>query len=241
MLQHEFLDNLERSARATKAAITKKGPRDLAPYVVAHRGEHPVGVVTIPKHDPALILQVAGFCANAFDADNIGIVFETYQSAHGPDESMWNINPMTGRMWVQGEMDEAVKHHDAIGKGWINEAVSLAVINRAGDYGMTVLPFKYVGNKYLHWLDEQGWSTKDDKVADATTGYFPETMRRFMTKPSLDHTMPAHLAHLDRDQRDLGAAQYLSAHGCAVHMYALATDEKRMRTMGQDGTTWVAQ
>jgi hypothetical protein len=238
MRHHEFLDNLERSARGTKTQITKKGPQDLLPYIVAHRGEHPVALVTVRRHDRHEILRTAGFLAAALDADNIGVVYECYEPARGPEPGA-GINPMTNRVWEQGEMNDAVKNHDAIGKGWIHEAINLSVVNRAGDFAMRVVPFKYVANRHLYWLDEQSWSTIDHPDGE-NTGYFPETMINFMLKPSMDQV--ARFVNLDRDERDLAAVQFLVQNtGATVKMFSLADDHKRQRTIGDAGGTWVAQ
>jgi hypothetical protein len=232
MLDHQFLDNLERSALATKEDVAKDGPRDIAPYAVIHRGEHPIAVVTMPLHERDTILLTASFCASAFAADSIGIVFETYQGVHDPlDPHRCEINPLTGKTWGPGEMDDAAKNHEGIAKGWLNECVSMAVADRAGDFAMTARPFSYTEGR-LVWLESENWSTTDGNTV--STGIMPRAMRHFMTH----QTEAPKNCQLSRDELDLASAAWLTSKGNAVHLYALVTDEHRQDLLKRAGGTW---
>ncbi len=145
--------------------------------------------------------------------------------------------PLTGQTWGAGEMDYAVRHHQALAKGWVQEAMTMACVNRAGDFGMTQRPFRYVG-KHLVWVDgESSWSTADeDKRTAVNKGIMPEAMIEFMTGRSTGQIFPVK----DRDERDASAAEFLTSKGNVVLMYALASDHRRQRTIGTDGDTWIA-
>lgn len=221
MLQREFLDNLERSARATKENITRKRPADISTYIVVHRGDDPVALITLARADRDAMLTTAKLCAGGFEADSLGLVFETYETRPNADGSI--TNPLTGQFWQQDEMNDAVRHHDALGKGWISEAVSLCAVNRAGDLGMRNLLYRYVGGKHLSWQESQDWTDTVKK------GIVPDALTEAMLSPT-----PGQLFDLPDtlDERDKHVAKVLLSKGHAVLMYANATDTERRRTFG---------
>lgn len=224
---------MERSARGTKEKMTKKGPRDLQPFIVVHRGDDPVALVTLRKHERDEMLNMVSVCAGMFRADAVGLAFETWEP--GKNLENWNINPLTGREWAMGEMDDVVKNHDALSKGWIVENVSVMCANRAGDLAMRQMPFKYVGGKHLHWLDGEGWSSTDyDPEIVAHRGVMPEAMVEIMRKPDLDQVIEQVLPglQLDRDERDYGAAKFIGSLGHAVLIYSDADDRQRRSLFG---------
>lgn len=232
MLQTEFLDALTDAAIGTKEKITQKGRKDLSPFVMASRGDEPVALVTVRVHDPDVILQVAGAVAGGFDADRIGIVFESYQEAAPDHPDLVGINPQTGNPWREGEMAALAENYDGIGAPLATECVSIVCGNRAGDVAFTNLPFRYVHGRHLHWIQGRGqWSTTDP--GREVGGRFPSALRRMMIGPSASQALPNLPG--DRTDRDLVTAQFLLSEGHAPLLYAESTDLRRIAKLQRFG------
>lgn len=200
----ESLDLLAHSATATKEYACRRRARTIAPFVVATRGDDPLALVTIKRHDPQVILRAAGVCANGYDADLIGLVFETWHAFVGG-------NPITGQPWKSGEMQLVAEQHDGIGQGIVSEAVCCMAANRAGDVGVRYLPFRMVGDRHVSWSDQT-----DDKES---VGPFIDFLSNLMLRPSASQYLP-NTFPLDRDERDLATSEYLYAQGHAPILYA---------------------
>lgn len=228
----EFLSHLEMNAKRTKEHRTKKRPTDIAPYIVVWRADEDIAVITIKNHRPSTIMQVAEIVATGLDADMLGLVFETYQARHTPDAGK-AINPMTGQEWLPGEMQESVEKYDALAKGWIVEAVGAAVVNRAGDAAMMNLPFRYVGGKYLSWIEDETTS-KSSQDDSHVSGGFIDNLKAIMLNPSAAQVLPDHILGLDRDERDLAVVAYLAKFGHMPMMWT-AEDSNLARRMQEHG------
>jgi hypothetical protein len=222
VLQTDFLDNLRHVAMQTKEHVCRNRPKDLQPFIVANRGHEPVALVTVHEHVRDTILGVAEVVAAGFDADSIGLIFETYQERFHPEHpERQGINPVTGLRWEQDEMAEVAAKHNGIEKGWVTENVSVVCADRAGSVGMLQLPFRYSG-KHLVWMegrDSGRWSTGDGDV-EQLRGNIPNALREMMLQPSAAQVL-SHLS-LNRAERDATTAHYLTVRGNAVIVYDLS-------------------
>ncbi len=229
MLQSEFMHSLVKTGQKTKAWSLKRGEPSIAPFIVIERGGEPISQVVVRQHQRDMILGVVSFCAAGFDADRMGVLFETYGSTH-------RRNPLTGRDWDAGDMDELASKHDGITKGWVHEALTILAVNRAGDVGMLQLPFRIVGIKqHLSWAhdgDPSKWETLGE--ADAVTGMMPRALRDCMLAPSGSQLVSPDFP-LDRDERDIATAQALTRRGHGVMLLTASDDMQRQLKLTQIG------
>ena len=201
------------AAIRTKEHVCRRSPHDISAAVDIWRGNELVAVALPDQHERSAILDLFAYAAAGFDADAMAIVMESYVACvdlqdldrDSPEAEAAvlraNTNPMTGALWALGEMADAVKHHDAIEKGWIEEAIVVSCANRAGDITLKLLPFRYAG-KHLVWKAER--HLPDNGTAE---GYFADRMTKAMNAPSLSVAFNLPQGELSREERDIEVAK----------------------------------
>jgi hypothetical protein len=226
----DYLQHSLASARRTKEWTCRKHPADIHPYVGIYRADEQVAVVTLQHHQRDEILTTARVCAVGFDADVLGITFETYIADHKNTDG---INPVTGRRWGPNEMQDVAINHGGVEKGWVSEALTISVANRAGDIGMISLPFRYSG-KYLVFGESTGDLISTDRE-NAVSGLMPDALRQAMLRPSSAVEMPD-FERIDRADRDILTTMMLrSKLDCAVLLISELTDQDRVRKLREVG------
>jgi hypothetical protein len=216
-----------RGAIALKESACRRGPRDIRAFIDVFRGNDLVAMVLPSQHDRELILAIFRAAAGGFDGDALGLTIESYttppMNVDGPVADV--INPLTGRPWEQGEMNDAVKHHDALAKGWVVEALSITCANRAGDLTMMSLPYRYAG-RHLVWLDPQVLPSEGH-----AEGVIPDAMIAAMNEPSVSVIAPLLPVERSREDRDRLCAKVMLEHfPCSVVLMSqMPPDRQRDR------------
>lgn len=165
--------NSVRMVKANKAAEMRD--TNLATTILAHRGEVQVAMVSPYRMDRDTMLTAVDLSAHGFCADLMAIAYETYEA-----NSL--INPLTGRTWVDGDMQRLVDDHDGYARGWVRDAVMISVLNRAGDARHRMMPYQ-IKDKQVIWL-----AGKDTAAGGLTDigGLVPELLHAAMAKPMLN-------------------------------------------------------
>lgn len=237
----EYLRMADVIAVETKEATCGHyGRRDIQPFIVAFRGEEPVAQVLLRRHVRDEILAVAGCMAAGFGADVISVTHEGFAATEviEPGQEGRGINPMTGRRWDTGEMQDAAENHQGIEKGWISECLNVMVVNRAGDVGLGVRKFGYVttafGSQRLSWRDEDPGDTWLQTTAEGARarGTMVAYLARIMLDPTIaqqaERMIPGILERFTIDQRDVVIAEYLhQVADCQVVLYCTSDDQAR--------------
>jgi hypothetical protein len=122
-----------RNEKAAHVARARPGQTDLPTVVEAFRGNDAVARLTM-NPDRDLMLQLARWCAFGLSADTVAFWCEGWSPRLGK-------SPLTGQDWAPGELGEAAAAHDALGKGWISEALIVSAYNRADDQVTIHLPY----------------------------------------------------------------------------------------------------
>lgn len=170
--------------------------------------------VTCKPGSPKEPFRIAEIVANGLDCDAVGVAAEAYCIGQDPQtQQPYRENPLTGRPWGPGEMDDVAQRHDGLAKGWVTECVSVMCINRAGDIGLANFPYKYVGGRYVHWLGENtfgggAWTQLDDQGA---VGVIPTLLRKIMNTPSTGQLGLS--PELTREERDRTVGDFLARQG----------------------------
>lgn len=228
-MQREFLARMKDMAMTTKERVCRNGPKDLSPCVVVNRGEEPIAMITVSIGNRDVIVENVGVAAGGFDADEIGLVTESYRPGVDPATGQqYDHNPLTGREWGFAEEDSMqylAQQQDGLGRGLVIETLSVLVVNRAGDVAFTTCPFRYVGDKHLSWLEDKDVDASDWEVfsnmdgGTVTGGYLVERMLAIMQSPSGSTLVPE--IELTREEKDVATAQYLTVmKRSAVALYA---------------------
>lgn len=100
------------------------------PVIQGWRGLAPVVVMFPVDVDRDQALRAAFICATGFGCDTIAMTTDAWTAAS-------DTNPVTGKDWRQGEMQDVVHNHQGIEKGWIKESLTTQAVNRAGDVAGT--------------------------------------------------------------------------------------------------------
>jgi hypothetical protein len=145
--------------------------QDCPHMITCYRGEEEVAVIVMHGGGED-VTRAAMLAIRGFDADTTTMVIDSYttvcneQHSHEDhDEAMraggpcpHMINPVTGKRWVPGELEEAARLHGAVEKGWLEDALLLSAVNRAGDWRAVSLPYALAGTK----RDRVSWRTMQD-------------------------------------------------------------------------------
>lgn len=172
---------------------------ELHPTVIGWRGDEEVVVLMAAQVDRDEGLRAAQVAAMGFGCDSLAFCVDTWGTK-------LRVNPMTGREWGEREMQGLVERHQGIERGWINEALSTFVVNRAGDlaasyqgYRQTRVGFgKRTRRWTLEWTDSH--TSEPGEVGHRHEGRVPDALHRAMTRP----TSMQYLASLGLTGRDFG-------------------------------------
>lgn len=172
----DALESATDAIRGTKEHAVKTGQGDLLPTIVAYRGDQMVALIQGSAIDRDQMLNLVYIAASGYEADVVATAFETW-IAHNLAE-----NPLTGRPWVPGDMQDLVENHDGRAKGWIVDALMISAVNRAGDFRARTVPYRTKGRR-VEWIEG---GTQPDEVA--FEGYIADQMRQTMLAPPMMST-----------------------------------------------------
>ncbi len=216
----------------------------MAAQIEVIRGDDSIALVTIDGLSREVLLRAARMTGSGFDADTLVLSFETLASVNDPDDvaaamagderaqARLNINPITGRVYEHGEMQDVVDNHDALAKGWVTEQVTIVGVNRVGDVQMACLPYHYAGGgKHLMWDEPK-------PAFGESVGYIPDALAAGMQAPSASQLYGVVFPEqaLDRDKRDIATVKYLQNNriGAAI-LFADADQQDRLRALRRNG------
>lgn len=168
---------LERRART----ILKYCVADDRPFsagVVATRGEQEVAIVQFPGTIRDQILHVGLVAAGGYAADTVAIVMDTYSA-------MQPINPRTGAEWERGELEECARYYDGLEKGYVIDALTIHIVNRALDQAMVTMPYSIDG-KRIRWRKSHTMTSLTPE--HGITGFISEAMMSAMAIPPIQPT-----------------------------------------------------
>lgn len=222
-----------KESQVTRALEDGNDDRDISAIVEAIRGEHPVAVISVHQHERDIILNCCSVAAGSFDADVIAMTHEGYQGL-GTFIQSGAINPLTGRDWEAGEMNDVVANHQGIEKGWVTECLDVLVVNRAGDAAQVSQGFYYEGTE-LRWRKAgRVFSTLDPNLKPG--GLMIEALQSFMLRPSISQVAPGISAGMPQEERDYIAAMFLDQEaGCSVFLLADPQDTERVEFLNRHG------
>jgi hypothetical protein len=225
-----LIDCLKDAAGIAREAKTEAVQSVVSPVLHAYRGEHPVAVVVLNAHERDDILMAASGAAGGFDPDVLTVFFEAFRTAGS------NINPLTGQMWQQDEMQEAVENHDAIARGWVVEVLTVLAVNRALDVAQAEIPFRFItsGESLRVHFDAPVYWSSLEQPDSPPEGLFPTVLRAAMSQPPSEVAIPDQ--SFGRDARDVATARILQRHiGCDVGLMSVAHDSKRIAFLAEHG------
>ncbi len=128
-----------------------------AAQVIVMRDGRLVAQVMPPDGRGPVVEKVARVAAAAFGAHELVLVSDTYQ-ATGPDR----LNPLTGKTWRPGEMQDIADNHDGIARGLVHEALMVYICGPAQPDRMICLP-------YTRRDDKVDWGEPED-LTDGKNG-----------------------------------------------------------------------
>jgi len=173
----DVLDRAVIGARHVKEDLARAetgGNADLSNMLMVYRGDSLVCYVyPEASQNRDALLDCAWAAAIGFEADVLALVFESWRATTP-------INPRTGQAWGEREMQEFADHYDGVAAGVIQDCVSVAVYNRAGDMLMGMLPYR-LGHRKVVWGEEAFFSSEG--------GILHERMSRIMSTESATQTM----------------------------------------------------
>jgi len=214
----EWAERLEVHALAAKETFTQMlaDQGQFAPMVIAFRQETMICMAVPGAGDGRVVAATARLMASGFHADSVMVTSDTY-GANQLD------NPLTGRRWRAGEMEDVALNHDGIAQGWVHEALIVNVIAREGRQLLRMLPYlRGSDGTSVTWLDEGLDADTDWQMVDTDTRF-----GTIMTAPLMPDP-PMHVLGRKptRGETDLTVAKLLAdpdIGGCAQVML-LRTD-----------------
>jgi hypothetical protein len=146
-----------------------------APVINAYRGRHCICMAIPGDGDGQRIASTARTMAVGFEADAVAISTDSYVSDH-------QQNPMTGQPWNYGAMELLADQHDGIARGWVKEALMIAVYRHDGHAVMCELPYVRQPDGVITWLNDPA---SDQWHESPPVGRLARVMS---TDPTKDHT-----------------------------------------------------
>lgn len=127
----EIRDRALESVRFMKEAKVRSAvgddSTDISCIVEGYRGENPAVILMPMDLGREHTLFAAQVAAIGFGADVVCVTTEGWRAS---DPAR---NPVTGKPWESGQMQEVVEQHQGLEKGWIYESLTTYAVNRAGD------------------------------------------------------------------------------------------------------------
>jgi hypothetical protein len=186
------LEHAVRGARRLKEAQVRdthdptRGATDISPVIQGWRGAQPVVLLAPARVNRDDALYAARLAAVGFGCDILSFTVEGWQAAD-PER-----NPTTGKLWGPGEMQRAVEEEGALEAGWITEALTTNVVNRAGDVLGAVLPYRVDPRVSALDITSYGleWGQQPDLAQEAEWGgLVVDHLVDFMNEPPVDALM----------------------------------------------------
>lgn len=143
------------AAKTTLGHTVAKG-EPFAPMVMVIRGDRMVAQIIPGTGDGGMIAKTARVAAASFGADELVMVSDSYAAA-GPTMT----NPVTGKEWQHGDMEDLVNNHRGLERGFVTEAIVVFVTGRDRPDHLVILP-------YVRHID--GTVTWRDDITDAVDG-----------------------------------------------------------------------
>lgn len=163
-------------AKFAKEYRIKNGKENPIAMISGYRGEHCVAMIAPLQMDRDVILRSARVAATGMSLDLISLAFEVYLSVDASRMQAPRINPFTGRPWEYGDMQRAAEDGH-LGDGVIDEGITVAVYNRAGDVAMTTMPFRLGPNGSIEWLPEFGGDELNAQIGGGMHETLTDVMR----------------------------------------------------------------
>jgi hypothetical protein len=118
------------------------------PMLLAVRGGEEVCLVIPAEGAGTEIAMAATAMTGGFRADQLLIIADSYTS-------LIEKNPLTGEDWRGGEMAMVVAEVDAIGRGWVTEALTVSLVSRDQDIPPIIRAHAYVRHEggRIEWSD----------------------------------------------------------------------------------------
>lgn len=188
----EHVDRAVAAARSVKedrvmAWHGPDDPIDIVTTMLVFRRDEYIATVFLREGGRDPLLAAAHGLIFGFAADVFAVVNETYKTRI-------EFNPLTGKHWEPGEMQQAAEQHDGIAKGWVSESLQVLVVNRQGELGSANIgyvlrrvesPLGLGWSCLIDWPADEGWN--DEKVV--VGGFIPDMLREFMAEPGFDEKL----------------------------------------------------
>lgn len=156
---------------------------DIPPMLTGWRGESPVATFMPVGGARDVILHAARILIAGMGCDVVSIATEAW-TATDPE-----TNPITGKRWESGQMEDVAYNHDGLAKGWITEMLNIMTVNRAGDLSSGLIKFTVTMKRsslgIISWDLEWGDEVRMDSTGegeDAIAGVIPETLIELMNE-----------------------------------------------------------
>jgi len=119
------------------------------PMIMVYRDDLMIARVmpNSPGSDGGAVIHFAAQISVAlFRATDLVIVMDSYHSN-------LLINPMTGKEWEHGEMNDLADNHDGRAHGWVTDSITMILEDRAGANALVEMPYS-VDGKTVRWKGE---------------------------------------------------------------------------------------
>jgi hypothetical protein len=178
--------------------------------VVVFRGGTLAAQVTLSRSKHDEMLKLCYVAAQAFDADQIGLVCETFSRIIGPDGTPipHPFNP--DGAWPDGSIETLLREHAERAYEWLTEALMIVVANRAGDVMFQTQPFHYDEGRLV--IDEPTIPFSTLTPERPAEGLTIEALRQAMLRPSNSQVTGITDAELPLRERDLMSADVIAQH-----------------------------
>ncbi len=220
----ELFDAAKKYVVGTKEQWDEQmGRSSMPPRLGVFRGDDQVAMVWL-RGDSTTQVPAAAAAAAGFDASYIIAISECWMDFQ-PVGSGRGTNPVTGKRWMHGEMEDVALNHGGQANGIIGDGVQFVVANRAGDVRIHQLAYRYEDTGIV-WTDiydklREDWFTlngeyvTDEELAKfENMGPLVEGYRKAMTAASAEQQLYAMFGKSvddlgedwDRDSRDIFTA-----------------------------------
>lgn len=225
-----------KSVESCTVPRVNSGPEmDLLPTIQGFRGDDAVVVLMTADIDRDDALHAARICAVVFGCDAVTMVTEGWHPS--PEHGL--INPVTGKEWERGEMQDVVENHDGLTRGWLTEGLTCTAANAAGDSTGAVQDYVIHEDNgpdgVTHTIEWKEPFLPDDVVFG---GYVVESLVSFMNDPNVYHSMAKTgvtgesfglTAEEAQAHQDCAAVKFLTSSGFRGSALLMAESEARRR------------
>lgn len=218
----EVRDQAVKSVKDAVATAFQQGV-DISTMLVALRGNEGVAAVSCSIENPQHASLVVRAAATGFSADILVWISDTYKATT-------LLSPISGKEWQRNEMQAVAEFYEGREKGWLVDAITVLVANRAGDLAASMLPYRTAGGR-LEWIDE-GDPDWDSTAGEEVGGIIPRILREAMKEPTLTQSMDAQIREMMAVDHEMAmVAQDLAS--CQT----LVSLDQRPVLLADDGST----